>query len=207
MNHSTPGLPVHHQLLESTQTHVHRVGDAIQPSHPLSSPSPPALNLSQHQGLFKWVSSLHQMAKASPSKEAHIKSLPAMQESWETQVQSLGQEDPLEEGIATQSSILAWRIQWTEEPGGLQSIGSQRVGQDWSNLAGSMHLGTQFCGVLGVIPGGQASSHLLRSSSNFILKHLIPCITFHSRYLKQVLFYELNAMMKVWIQMPQSINW
>ena len=49
---STPGLPVHHQLPESTQTHVHRVGDAIQPSHPLSSPSPPALNLSQHQGLF-----------------------------------------------------------------------------------------------------------------------------------------------------------
>ena len=52
-NHSTPGLPVHHQLPESTQTHVHRVGDAIQPSHPLSSPSPPALSLSQHQGLFK----------------------------------------------------------------------------------------------------------------------------------------------------------
>ena len=53
MNRSTPGLPVHHQLLESTQTHVHRFGDAIQPSHPLSSPSPPAPNLSQHQGLFK----------------------------------------------------------------------------------------------------------------------------------------------------------
>ena len=53
MNHSTPGLPVHHQLLESTQTHVHRVDDAIQPSHPLSSPSPPVLNLSQHQGLFQ----------------------------------------------------------------------------------------------------------------------------------------------------------
>ena len=53
MNRSTPGLPVHHQVLESTQTHVHRIGDAIQPSHPLSSPSPPALNLSQHQGLFK----------------------------------------------------------------------------------------------------------------------------------------------------------
>ena len=52
MNHSTPGLPVHHQLLESTQTHVHRVSDAIQPPHPLSSPSPPALNLSQNQGLF-----------------------------------------------------------------------------------------------------------------------------------------------------------
>ena len=53
MNRSTPGLPDHHQLPEFTQTHVHRVGDAIQPSHPLSSPSPPALNLSQHQGLFQ----------------------------------------------------------------------------------------------------------------------------------------------------------
>ena len=63
MNHSTPGLPVHHQLPESTQTHVHWVGDAIQPSHPLLSPSPPALSLSQHQGLFKWVSSLHKVTK------------------------------------------------------------------------------------------------------------------------------------------------
>ena len=53
MNRSTPGLPVHHQLPESTQTPVHRVGDAIQPSHPLLSPSPPALNPSQHQGLFQ----------------------------------------------------------------------------------------------------------------------------------------------------------
>ena len=63
MNHSTPGLPVHHQLQEFTQTHVHPVSDAIQTSHPLSSPSPPALNPSQHQGLFKWVSSLHQVTK------------------------------------------------------------------------------------------------------------------------------------------------
>ena len=63
MNCSTLGLPVHHQLPESTQTHVHWVGDVIQPSHPLSYPSPPALNLSQHQGLFKWVSSLYQVAK------------------------------------------------------------------------------------------------------------------------------------------------
>ena len=63
MNHSTPGLSVHHQLLESTKTYVHWVGDAIQPSHPLSSPSPPVLNLSQHQDLFKWVSSSHQVAK------------------------------------------------------------------------------------------------------------------------------------------------
>ena len=63
MDHSTPGLPVHHQLTESTQTHVHWVGDAIQPSHPLSSPYPPAFNLSQHQGLSQWVSSSHQVAK------------------------------------------------------------------------------------------------------------------------------------------------
>ena len=56
-------LPVHHQLLEFTQAHVHWVSDAIQPSHPLSSPSPPAFSLPQHQGLFQWVSSLHQMAR------------------------------------------------------------------------------------------------------------------------------------------------
>ena len=63
MDCSTPGLPVHHQLQEFTQTHVHRVGGTIQPSHPLSSPSPPTFNLSQHQGLSQWVSSLHQVAK------------------------------------------------------------------------------------------------------------------------------------------------
>ena len=61
MNHSTPGLPVHHQLPELTQTHVHQVGDAIQPSPPLSSPSPPAPSPSQHQGLFQWVSSSHHL--------------------------------------------------------------------------------------------------------------------------------------------------
>ena len=63
MNRSTPGLPVLNQLPEFTQTHVHRVSDAIQPSHPLLSPSPPAPNPSQHQRLFKWVSSLYQVAK------------------------------------------------------------------------------------------------------------------------------------------------
>ena len=63
MEYSSPGLPVPLPLLEFAQTHVHWVGDAIQPSHPLSSPSPPAFNLSQHQGLFQWVSSLHQVAK------------------------------------------------------------------------------------------------------------------------------------------------
>ena len=63
MNRRTPGLPVHHKLPEFTQTHAHRVGDAIQPSHLLSSPSPPAPNSSQHQGLFQWVNSLHEVAK------------------------------------------------------------------------------------------------------------------------------------------------
>ena len=76
MNHSTPGFPVHHQLPEFTQTHVHWVGDVIQPPHFLSSPSPPAFNLSQHQGLFKWIISLQRCLKywsfsfsISPSNE------------------------------------------------------------------------------------------------------------------------------------------
>ena len=64
MDCSTPGLPVRHQLPGLAQTHVHRVGDAIQPSHPLSSPSPPAFNLSQHQGLFQWAGSSYQVANA-----------------------------------------------------------------------------------------------------------------------------------------------
>ena len=76
MDCSMPGFSVHHQLLELAQTHVHRVGDAIQPFHPQSSPYPPAFNLSQQQGLFKWLRSLHQVAKVlefqlsiSPSNE------------------------------------------------------------------------------------------------------------------------------------------
>ena len=63
MNYSMPGLSVHHQLPEFTQTHIHRVGDAIQPSHPLSSSSPPDPNPSQHQSLFQWVNSSHEVAK------------------------------------------------------------------------------------------------------------------------------------------------
>ena len=71
MNRSTPGLPVHHQLSEPIQTHVHWVDDAVQPSHPLSSPSPPAHNLSPHQSLFKWASSLHQVAKVLEFQPQH----------------------------------------------------------------------------------------------------------------------------------------
>ena len=71
MNCTIPGLPVHHQLPEFTQTPVHWVGDAIQPSHPLSSPSPPAPNPSQHQGLFQWVNSLHDVAKVLEFQPQH----------------------------------------------------------------------------------------------------------------------------------------
>ena len=71
MNRSTPGLPVHHQLPGFTQTHIHRVSDAIQPSHPLSSPSPPAPNPSQHQSLFQRVSSLHEVAKVLEFRLQH----------------------------------------------------------------------------------------------------------------------------------------
>ena len=63
MDCSTPGFSLHHRIPELTQIHAHWVNDAIQPSHPLSPPSPPAFNLSQHQGLFKWVSSSHQVSK------------------------------------------------------------------------------------------------------------------------------------------------
>ena len=71
MNRSTPGLPVHHQLLEFTQTHVHRVGYAIKPSHPLLSPSPPAPNPSQHQSLFQWVNSSQEVAKVLEFQPQH----------------------------------------------------------------------------------------------------------------------------------------
>ena len=72
MNCSTQGLPVHHQLPEFTQTHIHRVSDAIQPSHPLSSPSPPAPNPSQHQGLFQCVSSSHQVQSTGVSASVSV---------------------------------------------------------------------------------------------------------------------------------------
>ena len=82
MDCSTPGFPVHHQLPELDQTHVHWVNDAIQPSHPLSSPSPPAFNLSQHQGLFKWVSFLHQVAKVLEFQLQHQSGLISFRMGW-----------------------------------------------------------------------------------------------------------------------------
>ena len=71
MNRSTPGLPVHHQLPEFTQTHIYQVSDAIQPSHPLLSPSPPAPNPSQHQGLFQWVNSSYEVGKVLEFQPQH----------------------------------------------------------------------------------------------------------------------------------------
>ena len=80
INRSMPGLPVHHQLPEFTQTHIHRVSDAIQPSHPLSSHSPPTPNPSQHQSLFQWVNSLHEVAKVLVSALASF--LPKNTQGW-----------------------------------------------------------------------------------------------------------------------------
>ena len=82
MDCSTPGLPVHHQLLELAQTHVHRVGDAIQPSHPLSCPSPPAFNLSQHQVIFQRVSSSNQVAKVLASASNEYSGLISLRMDW-----------------------------------------------------------------------------------------------------------------------------
>ena len=175
MDCRTTDLCVHHQLLEFTQTHAHWVGDAIQPSHPLLSPSPPFFSLSQHQGSFQisqFFVSGDQSIGVSPSASVlpmniqdqfplgwtgwilqykglsrdfsnttmaqRLKHLPAM---WETWVRSLGWEDPLEKEMATHSRILAWWIPWTEEPGGLQSVGSQRVGHDWAT---SLHFTSAF---------------------------------------------------------------
>ena len=117
MNRSTPGLPVHHQLPESTQTHVHPVGDATQPSHPLSSPSPPTLNLSQHQGLFKWVSSLHQVAKGSIGVSASTPVLPMNTQEWSSlgwtgwislQSKGLSRSSPTPQFKSTNSSVLSF---------------------------------------------------------------------------------------------------
>ena len=82
MDCSTPDFPVQHQLLELVQTHVHRVGDAIQPSYPLLTPSPPTFNLSKHQGLFKWVSSSHQVATVLGFHLQHIQELISFRMDW-----------------------------------------------------------------------------------------------------------------------------
>ena len=119
MNHSTPSLPVHHQLPKFTQTCFHRVSDAIQLSYPLSSPSPPAPNPSQYQSLFQWVNSL---------KKKKISGCPR---AWNIHFKLIWAY-LLEKAMATHSSILAWKIPWVEEPDRLQSMGSLRVRHDWA---------------------------------------------------------------------------
>ena len=107
---SMPCFSVCHQHPELVQTHVHWVSDAVQPSHPLLSPSPPAFNLSQHQGLLQWLSSF----------TFHFHAL--------------------EKEMATHSIVVAWRIPGMGEPSGLPSMGSHRVRHDWSDLAAAAAL-------------------------------------------------------------------
>ena len=161
MDCSMPGIPVHHQLLELAQTHVHQISDVIQPHIsfsvvPFSSClqyflASESFSMSQFfasggQNILEWRSSSIWYCSGDPWHYAVIetyelcqlpmaqwlKNPPAMQE---TQVWYLGQEYPLEEGMEIHSSILAWRIPWTNEPGRLQSIGSQRVRHNWSDWA------------------------------------------------------------------------
>ena len=206
MDCSTTGFPVHHQLPQYTQTHVCRVDNAIQLSHPLSAPSSPAFNLSQHQGLYQWISSSHQVGQnigvspsasglpmniqdwfplgwtgwislqskgrskvfcntivqnhqffsaqlslregngnptpvLSPGKSYGQRSLVGCSPCGRTELDATEQLHfhfsfhALEKEMANHSSVLAWRIPGTGEPGGLPPMGSHRVGHDWSDLA------------------------------------------------------------------------
>ena len=124
MDGSTPGFPVHHQLLEPTQTHVHRVNDAIQPSHPQPSPSPLTFNLSQHQALFKWVSSSHQVPKdwsfsfsISPSNE--YSGLIPFRINWFDLLAVQGSLKGLLQHLSSEASILlcsAFFMVWLPQP-------------------------------------------------------------------------------------------
>ena len=139
MDSSRPGLPVHHQFPEFTQTHVHQVGDVIQPSHPLLNPSPPALNLSQHQSLFQWVSSSHQVAEVLES--GHLmrrtdslekililgKTEGGRRRGWQRMRWLNGITDSVDMNLSNSRSW--W---WTGKPGVLQFFRLQRVGHDWA---------------------------------------------------------------------------
>ena len=154
MDFSMPCFPVNHQLLKLTQTHVHPVSDAIQLSHPLSSPSPSAFSLSQHQGLVQWVSSSHQVAKrelgkriisgtldplafllflthergpifvGSVVKKTHLQCRRQEFDLWVRKI-------PLKEEMATHFSIFAWKIPQTEKSSGPQSMGLKKRWAWW----------------------------------------------------------------------------
>ena len=165
MDCSTPGFPILHHLLQFAETHVHWVGDVIQPSHPWSSLSPPAFSLSQHQGLSQRVCSSYQRPKywsftfsISPSNEywglifSRIDYLISLQTRQLSRVfssttiwsrQFLGtQSFHLEKATAPHSSTLAWKIPWMEEPGGLQSMGVTKSQTRLSEFTFTFHFHT-----------------------------------------------------------------
>ena len=116
LQHARPPCPSPTPGVHSNSSEpIHRVGDAIQPSHPLSSPSPPAPNPSQHQSLFQWVINVRHPSNITCC--------------W---TQALTLDTSSEKAMAPNSSTLAWKIPRTEEPGRLQSMGSRRVGHDWA---------------------------------------------------------------------------
>ena len=116
MDWSTPGFPVHHQLPQFTQTHVHHVGDAIQPSHPLSSPSSPAFNLSQHQDLFQLVSSLHPEKAVAPYSSTLAWRIPWTEEPG--RLQSMGSLKVGHDWVTSLSlfTFMHWRRKWQPTP-------------------------------------------------------------------------------------------
>ena len=161
MNHSTTGLPVHHQLLEFTQIHIHWVNDAIQPSHPPSSPSPPAPNPSQHQNLFQWVNSWHEVARvldgslASCRPRGHKESDSTEQLNW------------TELTIVPPGVLVTWSFQMRQ----LFSSGGQSVGvlastsvlpmntQDWSPLGWTGWISLQSKGLSRVFSNTTVQKH------------------------------------------------
>ena len=161
MDCSTPGLPVHHQLLELAQTHAHWVGDAIQPSHPLSSPSPPAFSLSQHQGLFQWVGSVHQVAKILK----HFQNLSPMNFLW-------SQRELLKSDFAVNC-----RLQVT--------LYSSRNLHDPSSLPANLKLVTTR------LHTSLSSTSVERNKTPFILVSAVSCFCFFFKYSKQFNFLKL----------------
>ena len=143
MNCSTPGLPVHHQLPEFTHTHVRRVSDAIQPSHPLSSPSPPAPNPSQHQGLFQWVNSASGGQSIGVSASASFLTMNTQDWFPLGLVEYPCSPRDSQESSPTCKSKLQWRIisHWSEWPSSkcLQTINS---GESTEKMEPSYTVGT-----------------------------------------------------------------